>query len=130
MEHPSLGDQELEVLRYVADHAPATAREIVEGHGEPRGLARSTVLTVIERLRQKGYLVRRRRNGLFHYSPGVPPGEVLQGVVRQFVEKTLGGSVSPVVAYLAQGHTLTDEDLDELQQLVDELKAQREEPKR
>jgi predicted transcriptional regulator len=127
MDHPSLGDQELEVLRFIADHAPMTAREIVEGYGEEHGLARTTVLTVVERLRQKGYLSRKKRQGVYQYSPRVSASEVLQGVVRQFVEKTLGGSVSPVVAYLAKGRSLSDEDLKELEQLVEELKTHRKE---
>ena len=128
MDRPSLGDQELGVLRFIADHAPVTAREIVEGYGDEHGLARTTVLTVVERLRKKGYLIRKKREGIYSYSPHMPPGEVMQGVVRRFVEKTLGGSVSPVVAYLAHGHALSEADLKELRQLVDDLNAARQEP--
>jgi predicted transcriptional regulator len=88
-------------------------------------LARTTVLTVLERLRKKGYLTRVRQEGVFHYSPQVPPGEVLQGLVRQFIEKTLAGSVSPLVAYLARVKRLSDEELADLQRLVEELKTER-----
>ena len=119
-----LGDQELEVLQFISEHAPITAREIAEGYGQERGLAKTTVLTVVERLRKKGYLMRRRRDGIFHYALRVPQNEVLQDLVRQFVQKTLAGSVSPVVAYVAHGHPLTDTDLEALQQLVDMLKAE------
>jgi predicted transcriptional regulator len=127
MEKLPLGDQELEVLRFLAERAPATAREVADGYGQERGLAKTTVLTVIERLRKKGYLTRKRRDGIFTYSPRVPQNELLQDLVRQFVQKTLAGSVSPVVAYLAHGHPLTEQDLDELQRLVEELKAQQHE---
>ncbi len=119
-----LGDQELEVLRFIAERAPISAREIADGYGQERSLAKTTVLTVVERLLKKGYLIRRRREGVYHYSPRVPQSELLQDLVQQFVQKTLGGSVSPVVAYLAQGHPLSERDLDALQRLVDELKAQ------
>jgi predicted transcriptional regulator len=127
MENPSLGEQELEVLRFIADRAPVSAREVAEQFAEARGLARTTVLTVMERLRKKGYLTRKRRQGVFHYSPRVPQSDVLQGLVRQFVEKTLAGSVSPIVAYLARSRQLTEEELRELQKLVDELRRDREE---
>jgi predicted transcriptional regulator len=126
MDKPSLGEQELEVWRFIADHAPISGREVVAQFAEQRGLARSTVLTVIERLRKKGYLTRRRRDGVFHYSPRVPVTDVVQGLVRHFVEKTLAGSVSPLVAYLGKAHPISDAELAELQRLVDELKAQRE----
>src|SRR6266511_1884802 len=96
MEHPTLGEQEMEVLRFVTEHAPATAAMVVEQFGEERGLARTTILTVIERLRRKGYLTRKRRQGVFHYSPRLSQSEVLQGLVHRFVETTLDGQLAPV----------------------------------
>lgn len=123
MERATLGEQEREVLRFVTDHAPIPANQVAEQFGEPRGLARSTVLTVIERLRRKGYLVRKRQRGLYHYSPRLSEEEVLQGLVRQFVATTLGGSLSPVVAYLTQATDLTDAEVAELQRLIDRLRT-------
>jgi predicted transcriptional regulator len=130
MSQPSLGGQELEVWRYIADHAPAPTRQVIEHFAAERGLARTTVLTVLERLRKKGYLSRVRQEGVYHYSPRVPPGEVLQGLVRQFIEKTLAGSVSPLVAYLARTKQLSDDEIADLQRLLEELKTgrEREEP--
>src|SRR6476660_4717526 len=98
----SIGDQELALLRYVAEEGEATVGQAAEGFGAPRGLARSTVLTMMERLRAKGYLDRRQADGVFRYAPRETAGELLHGVVRDFVERTLGGSVSPFVAYLTE----------------------------
>ena len=127
MDSPPLGNLELDILRFITDRAPATVGQVAAGYGEPNGLSRSTVVTVMERLRQKGYLSRHRRGGVFSYAPQAPSSEVLLGVVRRFVQKTLGGSVSPVVAYLANEPSLTDEDLRELERVVEELKAHRRE---
>lgn len=127
MERPSLGEQELAVLRFIADHGPVPAREVVEKFAAEQELARSTILTKMERLRKKGYLTRRRRQGIYYYSPRVPKAEVLQGLVRQFVEKTLGGSVSPVVVYLAGVEEISDADIVELQRLARKLEAKQEE---
>jgi predicted transcriptional regulator len=126
MEKPPLGEQELEVLRFIAARAPAPARDVIDHFAEERGLARTTVLTVMERLRQKGYLGRRRHGGVFQYSPQVPQEEVLQRLVRDFVEVTLGGSMSPVVAYLARTRRISDAELAELERLAEEIKAERE----
>jgi predicted transcriptional regulator len=122
-EHPSLGEQERDVLAYITEHAPVTASQVAQGFGETRGLARTTVLTVIERLRKKGYVQRHRRQGVFHYSPRMEPSEVLQGLVHRFVETTLGGSLSPVIAYLVRTRRLSEAELAELQQLVQEMEA-------
>lgn len=126
METPHLGDQELEVLKYISEHAPVTAREVAERFGEERRLARTTILTVIERLRKKGYLTRRRREGIYEYLPRLEQGELMQGLVGHFIQRTLGGSVSPVVAYLSRTREVSPEELAELQALVDELKAESE----
>ena len=88
--------------------------QAAEGFGAPRGLARSTVLTMMERLRQKGHLVRRQVEGVYHTPRRRALGQVMRGVVRTFVEKTLGGSVSPFVTYLTEEASVSDEELAEL----------------
>lgn len=122
---PDIGDQELEVLKYVADHAPLTVREAAEQWGEPRGLARTTILTVMERLRKKGYLARHKAGGSFAYTPVIAKTEVLRGLVQNFVEKTLAGSLSPFVAYLAENKDLSPSEVDALKQLVQAMDSER-----
>ncbi|MBV9850219.1 MAG: BlaI/MecI/CopY family transcriptional regulator [Armatimonadetes bacterium] len=122
---PDLGDQELEVLRYVADHAPITVRAAAEQWGEPRGLARTTILTVMERLRKKGYLARHKAGGAFAYTPVIAKTDVLRGLVQNFVEKTLAGSLSPFVAYLADNKDLSPSELEALKRLVREMDSER-----
>jgi predicted transcriptional regulator len=123
----SIGDQELALLRYIAERGSATVAQAVEGFGAARGLARSTVLTMMDRLRAKGHLERRRVGGVFHYSSPASSGELLRGVVRSFVEKTLDGSVSPFVSYLVESAEVSDEELVELERLVAKLQSQRQE---
>ena len=125
MEQPPLGDLELEVLRFVADHAPVSVGAAARQFGAPRGLARTTILTIMERLRKKGYLARSKHERPARYSPCVPQNEVERGLVREFVEKTLAGSLSPFVAYLADAQDVTDAELVQLRRLVDELEAGR-----
>lgn len=118
---PPLGEQELEVFRFVADQGPITVGQVAERFGEPRGLARTTILTVMERLRKKGYLTRAQTSGVFHYSSPLSPPEVLRGIVQQFVERTLGGSLTPFMAYLAEERKLTEEEVSDLRRFVEEL---------
>src|SRR5258706_15785951 len=95
MEQPSLGDQELEVLRFVAEHAPISVGEVAQQFGVPRGLARTTILTVMERLRKKGVLNRSRNERPAPYSPRLAPAEGKPGLGGGFVQKTLGGPFLP-----------------------------------
>jgi len=121
----TVGDQELVLLRYVAEAGPSSVGEVAEGFGEPRGLARSTVLTMMERLRQKGRLERRQAEGVYKYFSLASEGDLLRGAVRTFVEKTLEGSVSPFVAYLTETAEVSDGELAELENLVTRLKSKK-----
>jgi predicted transcriptional regulator len=127
MRPKSIGDQELALLQYVEEQRAATVGQAAEGFGAPRGLARSTVLTMMERLRQKGHLDRRQVDGVFQYFSPAPAGEVLRDVVKSFVERTLGGSVSPFVTYLTEDAEVSDADLAELEELVAKLQSKRKE---
>src|SRR3954470_21026797 len=101
-----LGRLEFEVLRYVADHPPASVREVATRFAETSGQARTTLLTVMERLRAKGYLTRRKSSGVHRYVPTLSKSELLNQVVGDFVHDVLGGSVSPFVAYLTRSSLL------------------------
>lgn len=121
-----LGDQELALMQWLADRGGATVGEAAEEYGSARGLARSTVLTMMERLRAKGHLERQPVAGVFHYHSSSSSAELLRGVVASFVEKTLGGSLSPFVTYLSEAPVaVSASELAELEALVARLQAQR-----
>lgn len=119
----TIGDQELALLRFVADEGPLSVGDAAERFGVPRGLARSTVLTVMERLRAKKRLTRKRSGGVYLYASPERADALLSGVVRSFVETTLAGSLSPFVAYLSDSDQVTDAELAELEQLVKKLRS-------
>jgi predicted transcriptional regulator len=121
----TIGREEMQVLRYVADRHPVSVRDVADHVAATSGKARTTVLTVMERLREKGYLVRRKKGGVYLYSPKRSQAEVLRNLVADFVREALGGSVSPFVAYLSEEADLNDEEVHELARLVADLEAQR-----
>jgi predicted transcriptional regulator len=123
---PTLGEQELALLRFVAQSGPVSVGEAAQGFGAPRGLARTTVLTMMERLRRKGRLRRRRTrgsDGVFRYSSTVGARELLAATVRDFVAGPLGGSLEPFVAYLAESEEVSPEERRELEALVERLRG-------
>ncbi|MDV0440216.1 BlaI/MecI/CopY family transcriptional regulator [Xanthomonas sacchari] len=127
MRRKSIGDQELALLQYIAEHGDASVGEVAAGFGEARGLARSTVLTMMERLRAKSYLRRRQVQGVYRYAATSGQDDVVRSAVGSFVEKTLQGSVSPFVAWMSQRAEVSDAELAELEALVAKLQSQRRE---
>jgi len=123
-----IGRMEMEVLRFISDHSPVTVREVAEHFAKSKGYARTTILTVMERLRRKGYLTRKKVGGTYQYFPHQPKTVLMQSLVRDFVESILGGSVLPFIAYLTQEVELSDEELQELKKLVQGLGERSQEP--
>jgi predicted transcriptional regulator len=121
----SIGDQELALLRFVSEHGHSTVAQAAAGFGQPRGLARSTVLTMMERLRKKGHLSRRLAGGVYRYASRTAPVAAVRQAVQTFVDRTLGGSVTPFVAYLAERRQLSDDDIAELESLLAALQSER-----
>jgi predicted transcriptional regulator len=119
----TIGEQELALLRHIADRGGVTVGEAADGFGESRALARSTVLTMMERLRRKGYLGRRLVDGVYRYRARTTSAELMKGDVQRFVERNLDGSVAPFLAYLSEAGPVSEAELRELEDIVARLNA-------
>jgi len=119
----TIGEQELALLRHIADRGGITVGEAADEFGAGRSLARSTVLTMMERLRQKGHLSRRMVDGVYRYRALASSADLLKGAVQRFVERNLDGSVSPFLAYLSDAGTLSDKEVADLEKIVARLDA-------
>src|SRR5687767_12544573 len=121
MKRAALGEQESALLKWLAENGPASVGQVVEDFGISHELARSTLATMMERLRGKGYLKREKVDGVYHYSPSEPHEAQLRGLVRRFIDRSLGGSLDPFVAYLADEAHLNEPQIEQLRQLVRDL---------
>ena len=119
----SLGRVEWELLQYIDQNHPISVREVAQYWNEKTGQARTTVLTMMERMTKKGFLTRKKIDNVFHYSPKLPLSEILKNLVGDFVNGVLGGSVVPLAAYLTQSQPLKAEEIEQLKKLVQRLEA-------
>ena len=101
---PSLGDLEMQVLRWIWREQPCPERRVTDLMQAERTVARTTVLKTIQRLEEKGLLVREPSTGRgpIRYRAVVEEQSVLPTLIRRFVERVLGGSDAPLAAYLAE----------------------------
>lgn len=117
-ELPSLGELEIRVLRLVWEQQPCTERQISDLIQEERSVARTTVLKTMQRLEAKRLLVRVPGKGPIRFRAAMDQQRVLPELIRRFVDRTLGGSASPLVAYLADSGKLSPNDLETLRALA------------
>jgi predicted transcriptional regulator len=87
--------------------------------GEPNGLAYTTIATVLERLRLKGLLSRRRLRRAFRYRPKISRARVERARARLSLRALLGSDPVPAMATLVEAvESLDPALLDELSRLV------------
>jgi BlaI family penicillinase repressor len=122
---PSLGELEVQVLRLVWREQPCTERRVTELVQADRPVGRTTVLKTIQRLEEKGLLVRVGGPGRrpIRYRAAVEERRVLPALVRRFVERVLGGSDAPLAVYLSESanERLSEKDLDALRAIAGKI---------
>ena len=118
----SLGQLELEVLKIVWDKQGCSVPEAAEDLGRHKGYARTTILTVFQRLYKKGFLERRKQAGVFCYYPTQQKNAVLGNLAHQFVQNIFEGSASGLVQHLTDSN-VSAEELARMRQIIDDAMA-------
>jgi predicted transcriptional regulator len=118
---PTVGRAEVQVLRFITDHPGCTVTEVGDFLAETKGQTRNTALTMMERLRAKGFLERAKVEGVYRYSPCSSKKRIVDDLIQDFVDSMLGGSISPLVAFLSRRGEMSDDQITELRQLIDTL---------
>ena len=97
---------------------------MVEALPAGRDLSPATVQTYLRRLKAKGYLRTERVGRTDVYRPAATQAGVVRMAVRDFVQRLFSGDAVPLVLHLIDDQ-LTDDQVEQLQTPLDELKAKR-----
>jgi predicted transcriptional regulator len=122
-ERPSLSKAELEIARIVWELGEASVRQVHEALPKGRKVDFWTVQTFLRRLKEKGYLKVRRVGQGNVYSPAVQPQRVIRDLMTDFLDRLFDGDVVPLFQHLVESRGLTDEEVQQLQAYLDELRA-------
>jgi len=114
-----LPDAELEVMQAVWQcEAPVSRTQIEDILRDTHPMAMTTLLTLLTRLAEKGFLSIAKEGRRSIYTPLVSREDYLAQQSRSFVEKVCGGSMSAFAAALCDSG-LSREDLAELRELLE-----------
>jgi len=122
-ELPTLGDLEIHVLREIWQEQPCTERTVWERVRKDRSVGRTTVLKTLQRLEAKGLLIRVKAEGPVQYRAAIDERRLLPAIVERFVDRTLAGSLEPLVTYLADSAKLSAKDLAALRTIARKMAA-------
>jgi predicted transcriptional regulator len=115
-----LPDAELELMMVIWNSEKRISRtEIEEQLDSSKNVAASTILKLLSRLEERGFVKREKEGKINYYSALVDKDKYLKETSRNILEKMFGGSLSNFAAALYMDEELSSDDIEELQQFID-----------
>lgn len=106
-----LSELQLAVVRVLWARGEATTTEVVADLGPQRGLAHTTVATLLSRLEKRGLLAQRRDGRALVYRALVSEPEVQQSMVADLVATLFRGDPAALVAHLVSENEVAPGDV-------------------
>ena len=106
-----LSELQLAVMRVLWRRREATTAEVVADLAAERGLAHTTVATLLTRLEKRGVVAQRRDGRSFVYSARMSETEVQRSMVAGLVASLFAGDSAALVAHLVREDEVTPDDL-------------------
>ena len=113
-----LTEAEWQIMEYLWEHGPATGRQATEYIEEQTGWNRSTTLTLLGRLEAKGAVSASKENGKKVFIPVLKHDAARLKEAESFLKRVYKGSLSMMVSSLTEKQALTQEEIDELYELL------------
>lgn len=106
------------IIQAVWDNEPCAAPTIQEELEKKTGWSYSTVKTMMDRMVAKGLLTTRRIRNLILYSSVITKKEAQKGEIMRAVKRAFGGAMTPMMQFLLDSKSLTEEELDQLEAMI------------
>ena len=118
-----LPDGEFTILKVIWQLPnPTTSAQIMEKLGEDNHWKPQTLLTVLARLTEKGFLESVSKGRERQYTAIISEDEYLEVETSDFLKRYSGHSMGGLVKTLFSSNSLSDNELDELRSLLDQNK--------
>lgn len=120
---PRISLSELEVLKTLWAESPLAASDVAARLERDQNWTSRTVKTLLSRLVEKGAVSTQADGRRYLYAPIVNQSAYEKKAARSLAARLFGGRAAPLVAHLADGDGLSDDDIAELEALIKALKS-------
>lgn len=114
----NLSDAEFAVMDVLWRLGQGTVKEVQGMLAGERTLAYTTVATLLNRLKDKGYVEAQEKNFAYEFHPLIAREQVVRRKLDDLVRQVLGGDIAPLAAYIVRNTQLTPEQIDVLEALA------------
>lgn len=116
----TLGDLQLAIMRELWMRGEAAVADVHEALLDERGLALTTIATMLRKMEDKGVVTHRSEGRRYLYRPTVSEQQVRSSMVGELTERLFLGDAAALVSHLLSEHEIDPEELRELRSLLAE----------
>lgn len=121
-----LTQAEWTVMEQLWERSPQTGRELTDALAESVGWSRSTTLTLLKRLEDKGAVGSAESDGKKAFVPRLSREDAAAHETEDFLSRVYHGSLKLMVSALTEKKALSQSDIDELYEMLRELEGGKE----
>jgi BlaI family transcriptional regulator, penicillinase repressor len=114
-----LGDLQLAIMRVLWARGETTVADVHEALEPERGLALTTIATMLVKMEKKGVVDHRTEGRRFIYRPLVSEDKVRRSMVADLTAQLFRGDVAALVNHLLSEHEIDSRELSELRDLIE-----------
>lgn len=122
-----LGDLQLAIMRILWAQGEGTVAEVHEALEPERGLALTTIATMLTKMEKKGVVDHRAEGRKFIFRPRVSEGQVRRSMVADLTSQLFRGDVTALVNHLLSEHDIDAQELAQLREMIASASRGREE---
>jgi len=113
-----LGDLQLAIMRILWEQGEGTVAEVHEALEPERGLALTTIATMLTKMEKKGVVDHRAEGRKFIFRPRVSEGQVRRSMVADLTSQLFRGDVTALVNHLLSEHEIDAQELAQLREMI------------
>jgi BlaI family penicillinase repressor len=120
----TLTEAEWEIIQVVWEHEPCAAPAVQEELAARKKWTYSTVKTLMDRMVAKDLLTTERIRNLMLYRSAISQQDAQRGELMRAVKRAFGGAFTPMMQFMLESDTLSQNELDELQAIIKRKRRQ------
>ena len=120
----ALTHSEWYVMDCLWQHSPSTVMELVAALHEKVGWAKSTTITTLRRMEDKGLVTVEVHGRTKYYTPALEREQAVRRETRSFLDRVYQGSVGLMVSAMAREKALSKDEIDALYAILKEAEKQ------
>jgi BlaI family penicillinase repressor len=114
-----LAEGQLEIMEIVWKNGEVTVCEVWKALAARRRVARNTVQTTLQRLKEQGWLNSRTDSHAHRYRAAVPREVTVRNMLRRMVDVVFSGSTEGLLTALLDRRTVSSEEAARIRKLID-----------